>query len=235
MFAVAPDVFGGIQLRSVGRQVLGVDAADRKSEPAESTKSSYPCGLRRCRNNCNSAGEASWGNCSDDNSLRVLKPGGKLISIPAHLRSETGNAPLELSNQEKSKTSARELFISFHESKRRPITRDYFSHRFWDHTPGCGSGLSIRIDQRGYGLCRKMDVRKAKSSSGWNRNRLASGEFIEIVGRTVFLSIVMLRTKRKTKLAGATGLEPPTSCVTGRNSYLKRLKRGEGADSGARP
>jgi hypothetical protein len=51
-----------------------------------------------------------------------------------------------------------------------------------------------------------------------DRNRLASREFIEIVGRTVFLSIVMLRTKRKTKLAGATGLEPATSCVTGKRS-----------------
>jgi len=79
---------------------------------------------------------------------------------------EIGNAPFELSNSEKSKTSSRELFISFHETKRRPITRDRFSHRFWDHTPSCGSGLSIRIDQRGFSLRRKRTCKRQGHRQG---------------------------------------------------------------------
>jgi hypothetical protein len=57
---------------------------------------------------------------------------------------ETGYARFELSDQEKSKTLRRKLFISFHESERRSIARDHFSYRFRDHTPSCGSDLSIR-------------------------------------------------------------------------------------------
>ena len=113
-----------------------------------------------------------------EKSLRVLKPGGKLISISGPpdpdfakdigcvLDRETGHAPFELSNQEESKTPSRKLFISFHESKRRPIARDRFSHRFWDHTPSCGSGLSIRIDQRGFGLRRNRTCKRQGRRQG---------------------------------------------------------------------
>ena len=112
-----------------------------------------------------------------EKSLRVLKPGGKLISISgppdpdfakeigASLDLETGNAPFEPSNQEGGKTASRQLFISFHETQRRPIARDWVSHRFWSHTPCGGSRLSIRIDQRGYWLTSKKDVQKGRSSS----------------------------------------------------------------------
>ena len=42
-------------------------STDRKSEPEERAKSSHPCRLWRCRNICNSAGEASWCDRSYDN------------------------------------------------------------------------------------------------------------------------------------------------------------------------
>ena len=75
-----------------------------------------------------------------EKSLRVLKPGGMLISISGPpdpgfakdigivLDLETGHTPVELSNQEKGKTSSRELFISFHESQRRSVARDRSPH-----------------------------------------------------------------------------------------------------------
>jgi len=80
-----------------------------------------------------------------EKSLRVLKPGGKLISISGHriwicerhgivLDPETVHAPVELSNQEESKTSSRELLFSFHESQWRSVTRDRSPHRFWDYS-----------------------------------------------------------------------------------------------------
>ena len=128
-----------------------------------------------------------------EKSLRVLKPGGKLISIAGPpdpdfakehwivLDLETGNAPFELSNQEKSKTSSRKLFISFHETKRRPITRDRFSHRFWDHTPSCGSGLSIRIDQRGFGLRRKRTCKRQGHRQGEIKMALLRGNLSRVL------------------------------------------------------
>src|SRR5258705_8788652 len=57
-------------------------------------------------------------------------------------------------------TSARPLFISVCEGKRRPAPRDQLSHRFRDHTPGCGSDLSIRIDERGHSLCRNRTCKR---------------------------------------------------------------------------
>ena len=41
-----------------------------------------------------------------------------------------------------------------------------FSHRFRSHTPGCGSGLSIRIDQRGYGLRRNRTCKREGRRQG---------------------------------------------------------------------
>src|SRR6267142_1982711 len=55
---------------------------------------------------------------------------------------------------------SRPLFISVCEGKRRPAPRDQLSHRFRDHTPGCGSDLSIRIDERGHSLCRNRTCKR---------------------------------------------------------------------------
>ena len=117
------------------------------------------------------------GGATLEKSIRVLKPGGKLISSWVHqipicernwtaLDIETGNAPFELSNQEKCKKSSRKLFISFHETERRPIAQDRFSHRFRDRSPGCGSGLSIRIDQGCSGLHRKRTCKRQGHRKG---------------------------------------------------------------------
>ena len=119
-----------------------------------------------------------------EKSLRVLKPGGKLISISGppdpDFAKEIGSTwilrlamrLLSYRIRKKSKTSSRQLFISFHETQRRPIARDRFSHRFWDHTPGGGSGLSIRIDQRGYGLRRKRTCKRQGHRQGEMTNGL---------------------------------------------------------------
>ena len=100
-----------------------------------------------------------------EKSLRVLRHGeAHSISGPPDPNSRKmeqtgiagpGNARFELSHQEKRKASSRELFISLHETQRRSIARDRFSDRFRRNTACGGSRLSVRVDQRGFGLRRK--------------------------------------------------------------------------------
>jgi len=44
--------------------------------------------------------------------------------------------------------------------------RDRSPHRFWDYSASCGSGLSIRVDQRGYGLRRKRKCKRQGCRQG---------------------------------------------------------------------
>jgi NADPH:quinone reductase-like Zn-dependent oxidoreductase len=81
-----------------------------------------------------------------EKSLRVLKPGGKLISLSGPPDPTDGSAAIELSNPDQGKTSSSQLFISFHESKRSAVEPDQLSHRFGNHTSSGGSGLSIPGD-----------------------------------------------------------------------------------------
>ena len=113
-----------------------------------------------------------------EKSLRVLKPGGKLISISGppdpDFAKDIGSswilrqAMRLLSYRIRKKAKRHHVSYSFlfMRAKRRPIARDRFSHRFWDHTPSCGSGLSIRIDQRGFGLRRKRTCKRQGRRQG---------------------------------------------------------------------
>jgi len=109
-----------------------------------------------------------------EKSLRVLKPGGKLISISGPpvrsperhgivLDLETVHAPVELSNQEESKTSSRELFFSFHESQWRSVARSVTSS-ILDYRPVVDR-LSFERPTRLW-LTSKEDMPKARLSSG---------------------------------------------------------------------
>src|SRR6267142_303143 len=60
------------------------------------------------------------------------------------------------------------------------ITRDYLSDRFWDHTPSCGSGISIRIDQRGFGLRRKRTYKRQGHSQG----EIKTARLVQVYGAT---------------------------------------------------
>src|SRR6266849_5856818 len=101
---------------------LGADTAiDYKTTDFDKVLSNYDVVLN------------SLGTETLNKSLQVLKPGGKLISISGPPDPDFAKAMgaswilrqvmhlFELSHQEQSKTSSRGLFISFHESKRRPI------------------------------------------------------------------------------------------------------------------
>ena len=61
-------------------------------------------------------------------------------------------------------------------SQRRSVTRDRSPHRFWDYSASRGSGLSIRLDQRGYGLPRKRTCKRQGCREGEIKNSLASIE-----------------------------------------------------------
>ena len=101
-----------------------------------------------------------------EKSLRVLKPGGQLISISgppdaAFARSIGASWVLRtimgaLSHGIRTRARRRQgtILVSVHESERRPVERDHVSHRSRNHPPGRGSGLPLRIDQGGHGLCR---------------------------------------------------------------------------------
>jgi len=113
-----------------------------------------------------------------EKSLQALKPGGKLISIsgpPDPDFAKDRGSPwilrrvmrlLSYRNQEESKASWRELFISFHEGQRQPVTRDRSPHRFRGYSGCCGSGLPIRIDYRGYGLRQARRLLRGKAPNG---------------------------------------------------------------------
>src|SRR5213076_1153298 len=100
-----------------------------------------------------------------ENSLRVLKPGGQLISISgppdaAFARSIGASWVLRmimgvLSSGIRAKAKRRQskLLVSVHESERSPVDRDRVSHRSGNRSPGRGSNLPLRIDQGGHGLC----------------------------------------------------------------------------------
>jgi NADPH:quinone reductase-like Zn-dependent oxidoreductase len=86
-------------------------------------------------------------------NLTVLKPGGSSSRSPAltpfcerpgiGLGVEAVDAIFELWHSEESETPSRQLLVSFHESKWRPVARDHVSHRFGKHPPGCGPSLPI--------------------------------------------------------------------------------------------
>ena len=101
-----------------------------------------------------------------EKSLRVLKRGGKLISISGPPDPEFGKdiaAPgfvrlvmrlLSSGVRRRAKTRRRRLLVPLHEGEREPIARDHPTHRGRSHPPRDRSGLSIRVDQRGPGLRR---------------------------------------------------------------------------------
>ena len=113
-----------------------------------------------------------------EKSLRVLKPGGKLIGIAGppdpEFAKEIGSSwflklvmhILSYRIRRKARRHRRHLFISFHEGERRPIARDCGSHRLRGHPSRRRSGLSIRIDQRGLGLRRKRTCQRQSRRQG---------------------------------------------------------------------
>ena len=101
-----------------------------------------------------------------EKSLRVLKGGGKLISISGPPDPDFGKeigAPwflklvmrlLSSGIRRKGKASRRQLLVPLHEGEREPTARDHPTHRGWGHPPRDGPGVPVRIDQRGHGLRR---------------------------------------------------------------------------------
>ncbi len=101
-----------------------------------------------------------------EKSLRVLKRGGKLISISGPPDPEFGKeiaAPgfvklvmrlLSSGVRRKAQAPRHRLLVPLHEGEREPTARDHPTHRGWGHPPRDRSGLSVRVDQRGPGLRR---------------------------------------------------------------------------------
>ena len=94
-----------------------------------------------------------------EKSLRVLKPGGKLISIsgppdPEFAREkglnvvlEADSAPAEPRYSNQGQTCGCQLFVFVHDGEWWAIEQDHSPHRIRNHPPGCGSGLSVRKNQ----------------------------------------------------------------------------------------
>ena len=127
---------------------LGADVVvDYKKEDFEKVLNGYDVVLN------------SLGKDTLEKSLKVLKPGGKLISISgppdAAFAKESGfelvlpasHAPFELRHPEKGQAARRQLLVCFHASERRAVEQDHVAHRIWDHPAGHGSGLPVRSDQ----------------------------------------------------------------------------------------
>jgi len=102
-----------------------------------------------------------------EKSLRILKPGGKLISISGppdpEFAKEMGSPwylqlimkLLSSGVRKKAKRLWRNLFISFYESTRKSIKPDHCAYQFGYYSPGDGKSISLRSNQRSYGVCRK--------------------------------------------------------------------------------
>ena len=125
-----------------------------------------------------------------EKSLQVLKPGGKLISISGPpdpgfaidigaswiLRQVIRLLSYRIRKKAKRhRVSYSFLFMRANGDQLREISSP---HRCWDYSASCGSGLSIRIDQRGYGLCRKRTCKRQgrrqgeiEKSACFNRSR----------------------------------------------------------------
>ena len=113
-----------------------------------------------------------------EKSLRVLKPGGKLISISGppdpDFAKDMGSSwilrqvmrLLSYRIRKKAKRHHVSYSFLFMRASGDQLREIAFSHRFRDHTPSCGSGLSIRIDQRGYGLRRKRTCKRQGRRQG---------------------------------------------------------------------
>ena len=113
-----------------------------------------------------------------EKSLQVLKPGGKLISISGppdpDFAKEMGASWILrqvmrlLSHRIRKKAKRHRVSYSFlfHESERRPVARNRFPHRFCVNSASCGSGLCVRIDQRGYGLLRNRTCKRQGRRQG---------------------------------------------------------------------
>ncbi len=122
-----------------------------------------------------------------EKSLRVLKPGGQLISISGppdaafarslkcRLGSENDHGRLELRDQSESQTPPSALLVSFHESERRTVGRDHTSHRWRIHSASRGSSFPLRIDNGGYGL-RRIRTRQRQGRGHTEVRRGASGQ-----------------------------------------------------------
>ena len=94
-----------------------------------------------------------------EKSLRVLRPGGRLVSIsgpPDPDFAEDIGAPwfvklvtaaAELRREAKGKESRHRILLSLHESERRPAARDRCARRCWSRPPGAGQGLSVPVDE----------------------------------------------------------------------------------------
>jgi NADPH:quinone reductase-like Zn-dependent oxidoreductase len=100
-----------------------------------------------------------------EKSLRVLKPGGKLISLSGppdpDFAKDIGSTWILrlvmrlLSYRIRQKAKRHQVSYSFLFMRASgDQLREIASLIFWDHPPSGGSGLSIRIDQRGFGLRR---------------------------------------------------------------------------------
>ena len=99
-----------------------------------------------------------------DKSLRVLKPGGTLISIsgppdPAFaeryrcaLVREADHSRVELRCKAKSQATQRDVLVLVHEGERRSVERDHLPHRSGRHPPSCGEGVSVRINAGRFGF-----------------------------------------------------------------------------------
>ena len=92
-------------------------------------------------------------------SLRVLRPGGRLVSISGppdpDFADEIG-APwfvklvtqaAELRREAKGKEPRHHILLSLHEGERRPAAEDRCARRCWSRPPGGGQGLSVPVDE----------------------------------------------------------------------------------------
>ncbi len=117
-------------------------------------------------------------------SLRVLKPGGKLISIsgppdPAFAREigkpwilRPADARPELPDQESGQAPPGQLLVPVHAGQRGPAPRDHLPHRLRDHRAGHRPGLPLRVDQPGHGL-RRDGAREGQGRRHGEINRTA--------------------------------------------------------------
>ena len=134
---------------------LGADIViDYKKEDFENVLHNYDVVL-------NSLGKETL-----EKSLQVLKPGGQLISISGPPDPDFAKRAglswmlkqlmrlLSYGIRKKAKRRRVHYAFHFHESERRPIARNYLADRCRDHTPRCGSRVSILGNTGGVGLRR---------------------------------------------------------------------------------
>ena len=165
---------------------LGADVViDYKKEDFEKVLSGYDVVLN------------SLGKDTLEKSLKVLKPGGKLISIsgPPDVAFAKENGSnwflqqvmrlLSFGIRKKAKRHRRQLLVCFHASERRAVEQDHVSHRIRDHPPGHGPGLPVRSDKRGLGLHRDRTC---------ERQGRRQGEIRTVIGLTASSAIARRST-----------------------------------------